>query len=142
MSLHLDIVTPESTVFSGDVESVTLPTEAGEVTILPRHIPLIGIVVPGTVMLRHGGKSELFAVSRGVVEVDGKTMRVLTDSADRAEELEEAAIEAAKTRAEQLMKEKREDIETYAEASAVLARELARLKTVRRHRGHGSLPRS
>jgi F-type H+-transporting ATPase subunit epsilon len=134
MSLHLDIITPETTIFSGDVESVTLPTAQGELTILPRHIPLISIVVPGTVMIKMDGKIELFAVSRGVVEVDGKTMRVLADTADRAAELEEAAIEAAKASAEKLMSEKRDDAETYAEASAVLARELARLKTVRRHR--------
>lgn len=136
-TLKLTIITPDTTVFDGLVQSVTLPTSDGEITVLPNHIPLISIVVPGTVMTKNDGREQLFAISRGVIEVDGTGMRILADTADRAEELQEAAIEKAKASAEKLMSEQRVDTEGFADASAVLARELARLKTVRRHRNLG-----
>ncbi len=134
MSLHLVIITPDQSVFDGEVDSVSLPTANGEITVLAKHIPLITTLVPGTAIVRTGGKEEVYAVSRGVIEVDGKGMRILSDIADRADLLEEQAIEQAKQRAEQLMNEKREDAEAFAEATATFERELARLMTVRRHR--------
>ena len=137
--LHLTIITPDDTVFTGDVLAVTLPTADGEITVLPQHIPLVSAVVPGTIIVKTAEGERVFAVSRGVLEVDGKTMRILTDTADRAEALEEAAVEAAKARAEKLMTEKRSDAEGFAEATAILERELARLKTVRRHRAKGGM---
>ncbi len=132
--LHVELITPDRAVFSGDVDSVSIPTPDGEITVLPHHIPLISIVVPGSVVVRQKGKEQLFAVSRGVIEVDGQSVRILADTAERADELEEAAIEKAKEQAKKLMEEKRYDAEGMAEATAVLERELARLKVVRRHR--------
>lgn len=132
--LHLAIITPDRTVFEGEVDAVSLPTPQGEITVLPHHIPLLSILAPGSVLLRQKGEENLFAVSRGVIEVSGTTVRVLADTADRATELEEEAIRQAKEKAEQLLKEKRADAEEFAEAAAMLERELARLKVVRRHR--------
>ncbi len=133
--LRVDIITPDGTVFEGETDSLSLPTPDGEITILPHHIPLISILAPGTITVRRGGREELFAVSSGVIEVDGFSIRVLADTADRAEALEEAEIERAKATAQALMTERRHDVEGFAEATAVLERELARLRTVRRHRG-------
>jgi F-type H+-transporting ATPase subunit epsilon len=138
--LHLEIVTPDRQMFEGDVLSVSLPTPDGEITILPHHIPLISIVSPGTITIREKGKEHLMAVSRGVVEIDGKTIHVMVDTADRAEELEEQAILAAKAEAEKLQKEKRDDREGFAEATALLERELAKLQLVRRRRHTRSTP--
>lgn len=134
--LHLEIITPDQAVFEGDVASVTLPTAGGEITILPGHIPLISIVAPGTVMIRRlaDADAELFAVSKGVLEITGDNVRILADTADRADDLEEEAIERARAKAERLVSERRGDQEGFAEATAVLNRELARLHTVRRHR--------
>ncbi|MBI1934324.1 ATP synthase F1 subunit epsilon [Candidatus Peregrinibacteria bacterium] len=132
--LHLEIITPDRTVFEGDVDLVSLPTPQGEITVLPHHIPLLSILAPGSILLRWKEEEQLFAVSRGVIEVDGTFVRVLADTADRATELEEEAIRQAKEKAEQLLKEKRADAEEFAEASAMLERELARLKVLRRHR--------
>ncbi|MBI2117457.1 ATP synthase F1 subunit epsilon [Candidatus Peregrinibacteria bacterium] len=132
--LHLEIITPDRTVFEDEVDLVSLPTPQGEITVLPHHIPLLSILAPGSILLRWKGEEQLFAVSRGVIEVDGTNVRVLADTADRAAELEEEAIRQAKEKAEQLLKEKRADAEEFAEASAMLERELARLKVVRRHR--------
>jgi len=139
--LHLDITTPDRSMFTGEVSAVSLPTPDGEITILPHHIPLISIVSPGTVTIREKGKETILAVSRGVVEVDGKTIHVMVDTADRAEELEEQVILKAKAEAEKLQKERRSDREGFAEATAVLERELARLQVVRRrHHARRSVP--
>ena len=135
--IHAHIITPEETVFEGDVESLTLPTAEGEITVMGGHMPIIGVLVPGTVLVRKGKEEWLFACSRGVVEIDGKNIRVLADTADRAEKLEESAVEAARSRAEKLAAERRSDAEGFAEATAVLDRELARLRTIRRHKARG-----
>ena len=135
--IRVDLITPDGSTFTGDVDSISLPTPDGEITVLPHHIPLITIVIPGTVMIRQGKEEQILAVSQGVIEVDGKTIRVLTDTADRAEELQEVAVEAAKSRAETLVAERRHDVEGFAEATALMERELARLQTIRRHRARG-----
>ena len=132
--IHAHIITPEETVFEGDIESLTLPTMEGEITVMGGHVPLVAVLVPGTVIARKGKDEWLFACSRGVIEVDGKTVTVLADTADRAEKLEEAAVEAAKSAAEKLASERRSDAEGFADASAVLERELARLQTTRRQK--------
>lgn len=135
--IHAQIITPDGTIFAGDVDAISLPTPDGEITVLPHHIPLISIVIPGTVMVRVGKDEQIFAVSQGVIEVDGKTIRVLTDTADRAEALQESAVETAKTAAEKLLSEKRLDSEGFAEATAIMERELARLQTIRRRKARG-----
>ncbi|MBI1812514.1 ATP synthase F1 subunit epsilon [Candidatus Peregrinibacteria bacterium] len=134
MSLHLEIITPDHVIFEGEADSISLPTPDGEITVLPHHIPLMSILVPGSMVVRRSGEEEIFAVSGGVIEVDGKSIRVLADTADRAEGLEEEAILKAKAAAEKLLTEKRHDVEGFAEATAILDHELGRLKTVRRRR--------
>ena len=132
--LTLEIITPDQTVFQGQVDSVTLPTADGEITVLAHHIPLITSIQPGAVIARVGSEEHVFAVSRGVIEVQNSEVRVLSDIADRADQLEEAAVEKARETAEKLMTEKRDDAEGFAEATAILERELARSRAVRRHR--------
>lgn len=136
--MHLVIITPDQTVYDGDIDSVSLPTADGEITVLPHHVPIITTIVPGPVIVRSGKDEKVFAVSRGVIEVDQTSVRVLSDIADRADQLEESAVEQARANAEKLMSEKRQDAEAFAEATAILDRELARLRTVRRHRSHRS----
>ncbi len=128
----LEITTPDGVIFEGEADSVSIPTPEGEISVLPHHIPLMSIVQPGTVTLRQAQGEQLLAVSRGVIEVDGKRVRLLVDTADRAERLEEEAIQKAKADAEKLLSERRDDAEGFAEATAILERELARLATVRR----------
>ncbi len=141
----VEIITPDEIIYKGDAASLTLPTADGEITVLPGHIPLIGVLIPGTIILRKEGTETIFAVSRGVIEIGRGNVRVLAQTADRAEKLEEAAIEQAKVNAQALMDEKRSDSEGFADATAMLERELARLKTVRRYRsravrGSSSIP--
>src|SRR5262245_5172358 len=107
--IQVSIITPDSVVFEGEVDAITLPTADGEITVMGGHVPLMGVLVPGTAIMHRGKEEEYFAVSRGVLEVDGKSIRVLADTADRAEALEEAAVTAAKERAEKLVAERRSD---------------------------------
>jgi F-type H+-transporting ATPase subunit epsilon len=108
----------------------------GEITVLPRHIPLVATVEAGELRaIDADGKETLMAVSGGFVNVgEGSRVVILADSAERAEELDLAAIEAAKKRAEAIMEEQFDDEERYADAVAGLARELARWKVARKWR--------
>jgi F-type H+-transporting ATPase subunit epsilon len=99
------------------------------------HIPLVSTLQPGAIIIRFKNEEHFFAVSKGVIEVEHDRVRILSDIADRAESLEESAIEQAKDRAEKALLEKdRADSEGFAEATAILDREIARLKSVRRRR--------
>lgn len=138
--IRFQLITPDRVLYEGDADSVSIPTPQGEITVLPHHIPLISIVAPGSLVVRQGKEEHVFAVSRGVVEIDGTSLRVLADTADRADELQEEAIEKARKEAERLRTEKRDDAEGFAEATAILERELARLHTIRRHRSRTRLP--
>ncbi len=138
--MHTELITSEGSAFSGDAVSVTIPSGMGEITVLKNHIPLLSTVEPGTVIIRTTDQELLFAVSRGVVQVGPKNVRILSDIADRAENLEENAIELAKKRAEELREARRNDAEGFVEATATLERELARLASVRRLRSRRRRP--
>jgi len=135
--IHFELITPERVLFREDVDAVTLPTVEGEITILPHHIPLVAKLVAGIARLKRGDVTEEVAVSSGFIDVrDGAHVRVLADTAERGHELDVAAIEEAKKRAEKVMKEAvRSDDVSYAAAAALLERELARYTVARKHRG-------
>lgn len=126
--LSLSIVTPERIVYEDEVDSVTVMTDMGEVTVLPDHIPLVANLRAGELMLRKDGVPEYLVASTGFLEVrPGNTIVILADTAERAEELELEKIEAARERARQLLTEKRHvDDVAFADAAAILERELAR----------------
>jgi F-type H+-transporting ATPase subunit epsilon len=136
-SIKFTIATPEKLVMEREVSQVTLPTHEGEVTILPHHIPLVGILKPGTISIKTDGKEKMVAVSGGFFKVSGTEVRVLADSAEHAEDLDISKIEEAKERAEKALEDARNREDTdYAGLSAILERELARLKTARKHHTH------
>lgn len=138
MKLHFKIVTPEHIVFEDpEVDAVSLPTEEGEITVLPNHIPLISLLKAGVLQIKKGDTKIPLAVSSGIIEVDGRKVTVLADTAERADELEEEKIEKAREAAKKLMEEKRGDREAFVEASAALERELARLKVAKLKRRYG-----
>lgn len=134
--LHLRIVTPERVVFDGEIDSATLPTEKGEITVLKDHIPLISTLTSGVITLKKDKEEILMATSHGFVQVlPESNIKVLADTAEKAEELTEEEVEKAKKKAEELVREKRHEAEEeYVSALGSLERELARLKTIRRRR--------
>lgn len=135
-SLDFELTTPERTVLRTKVRQVSAPTTEGEITVLPDHLPIVAPIRAGELrVLDEAGKETYVAVSGGFVTVHpGSKVQILADTAERAEELDLKAIEAAHARAEAALKEKIDDEERQAEATAGLARELARLKVVRKHR--------
>lgn len=135
MKLNLEITTPERTVYKEEVDGVTVPTREGEITVLPNHASLVGLVVPGALTVHANGNESYIAVSGGAVEIlPGSRCIILTDSADRAEELVVEEIEKAKARAQASYEEhKGKDQVAYADAAVHLERELARLKVARKH---------
>lgn len=142
MSIHFELITPERVVFRTEVGQVTLPTTLGDITILPNHAPLVATLTPGVARLWHESSVEDVAVSGGFIEItaDGH-VRVLADTAERGTELDLSVIEAAKQRAEAVMKEVvRSDDVSYAAAAAALERELARYRVAIKHRGTRHAP--
>lgn len=124
-----------------EVYQATLPVLHGEVTILPNHVPYIGALVAGEILLRSepNGLETSLATSGGFVEFHENQLTLLADTAERAEEIDLSRAEEARARAEALKKERISmDDEEYARTAAALEKEMARVKVARRHRGqHG-----
>jgi F-type H+-transporting ATPase subunit epsilon len=134
MTLHVDIVSAEKELFSGPAEMVTAPGELGELGILPRHSQLLTRLKPGQVRLQlQGGEEQLFYVSGGMLEVQPHVVTILSDTAERARDLDEVAAQTAKQRAEQVIADSRSDFE-FARAKAELAEAIAQLQTIERLR--------
>ena len=131
-TIKLEIVTPEAKTFSEDVDMVTLTGIDGEMGILPLHMPLMTQLVPGEILVKKGGDSFLLAVGDGFVQVTGEKISILTDMAIRAENIDEAAAEEARKRAEERLSQKLTE-EDAAMVQASLLNALAQLKVKRRH---------
>ncbi|MEM7255744.1 MAG: F0F1 ATP synthase subunit epsilon, partial [Pseudomonadota bacterium] len=109
---RLDIVSAEREIFSGPVEMIYAPAAEGDVGITPRHTALITTLKPGEVRAVHeGGEEEAFYVSGGILEVQPHVVTVLSDTALRAEDVDEAAAMAAKEQAEQALQDRQSDID-------------------------------
>ena len=134
MSIHVDIVSAEREIFSGPAEMVFAPAILGEVGIAPGHTPLLTQLGPGEVRLKfEDGGDEAFYVSGGVLEVQPKVVTILSDTAERAEDLDEAAVLKAKEAAESMLQDRDGSID-YALARSELAETMAQLQTIQRLR--------
>jgi F-type H+-transporting ATPase subunit epsilon len=135
-TIKFEIVTPEKVVLKQEILQITVPTSSGEITILPDHIPLISVLTPGVIELKRSDNViEIMSVSGGFIEVMKDKVVILADTAERAEELDEATIKAAQARAEET-KQNAKDIDDvqFADVAAKLETELARLRAVNRWR--------
>jgi F-type H+-transporting ATPase subunit epsilon len=130
-TLRLDIVTPDGTAFSEDVEMVTMEAVEGQIGILPYHTRLMTQLVPGEMIVTRGGKEELLAVGEGLVVVTGTHVSVLTDMAIAADKIDEAKVEEARRRAAARLQDKISD-EEVASVNASLVRSLVQLRVKRR----------
>jgi F-type H+-transporting ATPase subunit epsilon len=133
-TFRCDIVSAEEEIFHGDAELLVATGEQGELGIAPRHAPLITRLKPGKVIVTLPGGEKLdFAVSGGILEVQPQVVTVLTDTAVRAEDIDEAAVRAAKEEAERILAGRGEAMEV-AEAQAKLAEVQAQLQALERLR--------
>jgi len=131
MTIHVDIVSAESEIFSGTAEMVFAPGVMGELGILPRHAPLLTQLKPGEVRVKNGDSEEVFYVSGGMLEIQPHVVTVLSDTAVRAKDIDEAAALEAKQRAEDALKDKTSEFE-YAKAQSELAEAVAQLQAIKK----------
>jgi F-type H+-transporting ATPase subunit epsilon len=133
-TIHIDIVSAEGQIFSGEASMVFVPGSQGELGIAPRHAPLLTTLKAGEVRVQAEGNEELsFYVGGGALEVQPHIVTVLADTAARARDLDEAAALAAKQRAEDAVRSRTDKVE-IAEAQAELARAMAQLRAIERLR--------
>jgi|SRR5215468_2218383 len=131
-TLKLEIVTPTATVYSEDVELVTLPGVEGQMGIFPQHVRLMTQLVPGELIVHKNGRDEFLAVGEGVVEITNDRVSIVTDMAVSAENIDEARAEEARQRAAARLRDKLSSQEV-ASVNAALARSVAQLYVKRRH---------
>lgn len=134
--IKFEIVTPERVVLKEEITQITLPTKAGEITVLPDHIPLVSSLVPGVVHVKKkDGQEEIMSISGGFLEVLKDKVVILADTAERAEELDFDRAEEAHRRAADLKeKARRGENVDFTEVNAAIERELARTKAIKRWR--------
>jgi len=137
-TIHVDVVSAEEQIFSGEAEFVALPGESGELGIYPMHTPLITRIRPGAVRIKVAGRSdeEFVFVAGGILEVQPKGVTVLADTAIRGSDLDEAKAQEAKRKAEELMQTKDTQID-YAKAQAELSAAIAQLAAIQKLRSRG-----
>lgn len=135
MTIHVDVVSAEESIYSGLAEFVVLPGEAGELGILPGHMPLMTRIKAGTVRLKlpNQDAEELFFVAGGMLEVQPNRVTVLADTAIRGKDLDEAKALDAKKRAEEAMASRSSELD-YVRAQAELAEAIAQLSAIQKLR--------
>ena len=133
-TIQVDIVSAEEQIFSGEAYMVYAPAVMGEVGIAPRHTPLISPLKPGEIRLDMGdGKEEFFFISGGILEVQPHLVTVLSDTAIRADDLDEAAAIEAKQRAEEALADQKSDLDV-AKAKAELLAAAAQIAAIKKLR--------
>ena len=139
-TIHVDVVSAEASIFSGEAKFVALPGEMGELGIYPRHTPLITRIKPGAVRIQRAladgsaGEEELIFVAGGILEVQPGTVTVLADTAIRGHDLDEAKASEAKARAEEAMKTAKSDIDLARAQGefAMMAAQIAAISKLRK----------
>lgn len=135
MPIRCEIVSQDRLVWEGDADVVVLPGTDGEMGILPHHAPLLSTLRFGVIKVRSHGREEIFTVSGGVAEVQPEIVTVLADAAENIVEIDVARAEAARERAEELLKAgPPPDTDSYLAIEAALRRSNLRLDAVRRYR--------
>jgi F-type H+-transporting ATPase subunit epsilon len=135
-TLHIDVVSAEESIYSGEAEFVVLPGEAGELGIYPRHVPLITRIKPGAVRIKPagGGEEELIFVQGGILEVQPSVITVLADTAIRGADLDEAKANEAIQKAEEAKRnaKDKQELATVESELAGLAAQLAAIRKLRK----------
>ena len=135
-TIHVDVVSAEESIYSGEAEFVVLPGEAGELGVYPRHTPLITRIKPGAVRIKpaDGGEEQLIFVAGGILEVQPQVVTVLADTAIRGADLDEAKAAEALKRAEEARREAKDkqEIASVEGELAMLAAQLAAIRRLRK----------
>src|SRR5918999_2285548 len=141
MPTHVEIVAAERRVLEDDVDEILAPSVMGQIGVLPRHAPLLTLLVPGELRLKKGDTETILAIGGGFLEVADNRGVILADSAERAEEIDVARAEEARRRAQTRLEAHSREVDT-ARAQASLQRAMARIRAVERVRQRGGRDRS
>ncbi len=134
MTMHVNIVSAESEIFSGTVTQVFAPAEMGEVGVLPRHAPMLSTLKAGIVrVVSQEGEEQTFYVSGGILEIQPHLVTILSDTALRAADIDESAALEAKARAEHAMTDKASEMD-YAKAKSELIEAVAQIEALKKIR--------
>ncbi len=135
MPLHLEIVTPEASVFADEVDSVVVPGIDGEAGLLPSHAPLVTTIQPGELRYTKDGTEEYLALGEGFVEISEDRVAVITDLAASEAEIDEQTVEQALARAHETLKDPQDhNAEELAAVQVAIQKAMAQLKVKRRRR--------
>lgn len=135
MPIQCRIVTQDKSLYEGPADLVLAPGTEGELGILPNHAPLLTTLEMGVIRIKHEGEEQIFTITGGILEVRPDIVTVLADLGENVDEIDEARAEAAKARAEQLLKRgPPRDTDEYLAIDAALRRSNLRLDAVRRYR--------
>ncbi len=144
-TLHVEVVTAERELYSGEADMVSAPGSEGRLGILPRHAALLTTLMPGELTIKLEGAEEPIFVSGGFLEVSGNIVTVLADTAEYAEEIDQARAEAARRRAQERLEQAESDVDR-AELLGALERAMSRLRVAELARRRGgrriAMPRS
>ena len=137
MTIHVDVVSAEQSLFSGQAELVVVPGEGGELGIIPRHAPLLTRIKPGTVRIKvpFQEEEEVIFVSGGILEVQPQVVTILSDTAIRGKDLDEAKALDAQKRAEEALQQRESEMD-LARAQTELAIATAQLRSLHRYKLH------
>jgi len=132
-SFKLKLIAPDGVKYEGEVCEVSLPTPDGQISILPDHMPLISLLAPGEIVLKTSGKEHFLATEGGVVEISNNAVKILADSAESAESLDQVKINEARKKAEQSLASAKTEIE-FADATAMLEKQLAKIRVLKKRK--------
>lgn len=136
MPIRCEIVSQDRMVYEGPADIVIAPGIEGEMGVLPNHAPLLSTLNFGILKVRNGGKEEVFAIAGGVIEIQPDIVTVLADAAENVAEIDVARAEAARQRAQEMLKQgPPPDTDAYLAMEAALRRSNLRLEAARRYRG-------
>lgn len=133
MTLNLEIITPLKSILKEEVDEIILPTESGEITVLPNHVDLVTKIKAGEMTIKRGGKPTFFAITGGFLEITDNNVTILADYAVRAEDIEIAKAKEAQERAKDMLRQKVSGRE-FAQAESDLRKSLTELHVARRRR--------
>lgn len=132
-TFNLKLIAPTGIAYEGETSEAILPTRDGQITILPDHMPLITLLAPGEIILKNSGKEHYLVTEGGIAEIAKNTVKILADTAESADSLDQIKIEEAKKKAEESLSNARNDSE-FATAYSTLEKQLAKIQVLKRRK--------
>jgi len=132
-TFNLKLIAPDGIKYEGEVFEASLPTPGGQIAVLANHMPLISLLSPGEIVLKTSGKDHYLATEGGIIEVANNSIKILADTAESADTLDEIKIEEARQRAEHALKNAESEVD-FAAAEAALEKQLAKIRVLKRRK--------